>query len=140
MAVFTQMYKICRLTEYSQQLSGYLSKPNCLDASALEYALNLWTFPKIPKSKIFVFDTLTHSLKFLEKEKSRYDNNITIYLAECLNPSLLTIMGDPWSLAIKNFWFYNNLCDTENYHQIAPQGTFGCDAIKLIREINLTDF
>lgn len=103
----------------------------------LEYKLGEWTWPNV--GKIMVFDTEYNAIQFIGCE-SKYE----IFPCEVLNPkksirtSILHV--DYFDLdnddAILSFWdgFSSQSKCHEYYTRSIPEGTYFCDAIRLMPE------
>lgn len=90
----------------------------------IHYRTQRWVKPKIPKSKIFVFDSL-------ENARSFKDYNEHIYECEVRNPikcsKIANLLHDIYSFWI---WTWTSVSTSE-----PPKGTYICDAVKLIRRV-----
>lgn len=95
----------------------------------LPYSLTDWTFPQIPKSKLFVFDSEDSARDFVE-ENIFYFNEFKLFECAVGDVKPTTIKGR--SYQIEEFW-----TDSIFYSSPAPKGTNLTDKVMLTKEIPL---
>ena len=105
---------------------------------SLEYPLNEWVYPKI--GKIFVFDNIENAKLFVNppfRNPRPSDKYLACYKVEVKNPVSLPYCAMP-NIYIDLFWHNYEIGKESNAVYIAatPQGTYICDAVKLIEKIN----
>lgn len=98
---------------------------------SIRYAIGNWTYPKIKRTKLFVFKDLEAAKKIVGRDKSHY----SIYSCEVKNPKdygpVNVYDSENLLQAIKNKKKYKHLINMK----FVPGGTIFCDAVKLIEEI-----
>ncbi len=95
----------------------------------LQYIPQEWTRPVIPKSKIFIFNTLGAAISFFSKE----ENLAEIWEVEAINPQPLLVKSRDISRA-EVFWNGDN-STKQIYGNIPPFGTIGADEIFLKKKV-----
>lgn len=110
---------------------------------ALEYLPNQWTRPIIEGSKLFVFDSYLHAIKFAEKMDC---TRSAIWECQVKNPLRMNRIASVRSWYIEEFWYVwmdakarhaniRNLVSDFAHTFNAPNGTFGASAVKLTKEV-----
>lgn len=96
----------------------------------VEYVVNEWVYPTLENSKLFVFESLERALKFKRDSEYSYEE---VFECEVVNPAELPYIS-MFVSKINAFWNPSILdwCEQGN----APVGTFGVDAVKLIRKVS----
>lgn len=98
---------------------------------SIRYSIGDWTYPKVKRTKLFVFKDLQAARNLVGRDKSYY----SIYSCEVKNPKdygPVNINNTEVLLeAIKNKKKYKHLINMKS----VPDGTIFCDAVKLIEEI-----
>lgn len=127
-------YKVMRYS--GNELTSYNVSYNTFYKSlgmSIKYNIGEWTHPIIKKTKLFVFNNLEDAKNLIKREKYGY----SIYECEVINPKEYgpVNIGNTEDLlkAIKQKKKYRHLinrCDL-------PNGTIFCDAVKLIREVQV---
>jgi len=116
------------------------SSDNCLWSSwtadsslVVEYKLNEFVYPKLKKSKLFVFADFSEAMSYCgNMEKLR------IYECEVLNPVIGRKMSNNSRLSII-IEFWNNetiLTNQSNIVVNCPWKTVFCDGVKLVKKID----
>jgi hypothetical protein len=81
--------------------------------------------------QIIIFKDLNQAVKFVDTFK--YNENIKIYECEVQNPAELHRRASIFSsIDMEDLW-KNWLDEIDTY--AVPEGTYGCDAIKLLRKV-----
>jgi hypothetical protein len=119
---------------YYKCLSHCNSSVIGLDNVSLYYELNEWTYPVIPRSRLFVFDTL-------ESARTSYLGD-KIFECEVLGiPERPEYIADIYQVI--NFWrayidkespLYMSICN------IPPKGTLLVDAVKITKLISEVEY
>jgi hypothetical protein len=98
---------------------------------SINYRTQRWVKPHklLPNSKIFVFDSFKNAKEFANGIGAA--NNEYIYLCEVKNAQQMLKMAD-FSNQLDIFWQGKMLPKLEGK---CPVGTYGCDAVKLLKRI-----
>jgi hypothetical protein len=128
-------YKVVDHNKKSFFYSRIGSESELLDSLCVIYKLGEFVYPKLPGSKLYVFDNLASADNFFRHHRYRYD----IYACEIKNPSknvILTNWDCPYRII--NMWkkrqmkkkysHYTHDCDIYS-------GSVMCDAVKLIKRV-----
>lgn len=100
------------------------------------YNINTTTTPILTDSKLFVFKRLKHAVNFVHNFNTTY--GFEIYLCLVNNPepiksiSLFPLDVTLRKTVLQNFWNSKTFAVTN-----APEGTYVCDSVTLIRKIEL---
>lgn len=95
---------------------------------SVEYKIGKWVKPKLKGSKLFVFDTFKHAREWSSCE--------LLFKCEVKNSreKRRILFGEVNVLAVtknvENFWKGKKM-----FNKKAPKGTYVCDAVKLIKEV-----
>lgn len=124
-------YKVCSIVD-GGSLTGYIKDYSGIDDfyMTLNYGINLWTFPKIPNSKLFVFDTIKSAIEFLNFELTT--RKMTLFECEAINPTPAVKITAPIHKSIVAYWNTPNRDETD-WFKVAPIGTLFADAVKLTK-------
>ena len=102
------------------------------------YKKNNWAFPKLKDAKLLVFKKLKDAEQFMINTG---DGEDIIFKCEIKNPEKIKVlMGDIWSSnkeKVKTFWNTINAIDEDPSTPSTPEGTYGADAVKLIKEVKI---
>lgn len=93
----------------------------------LEYKLNEWTLPTIPKSRIFIFQELETAKRFIADTER-------IFACEAWDAQPQEFIRNQ-TYTFEHFW--EQYQTAKEVRAIAPGGSFGALAIKLLHEVKL---
>lgn len=99
----------------------------------INYRTQRWVKPKLPNSKLFVFDSLENAKKFTQ---DRWEDSPRVkeYIYECevKNPTVANRICDFYGLgSFVKYWKGALICGTSS----APKGTYFADAVKLTKRV-----
>ena len=101
--------------------------------TCLEYVPYIWTFPKIKRSKLFIFSNLEHAIQFYK----RGYRDKTIFECKAINPKKTGPINIELTheilKAIKNKKKYTHLVDASD----TPLGTLFCDAVQITKRVKI---
>jgi len=100
----------------------------------LQYIVGEWVYPKLLKSKIFIFDTFENAKAFAYKEyKDVANQTLSIYSCEALDvESGKYMLSVDFLEDLYVFWTGEYLY---GYKDIPPNGTLFCGSVKLIEKM-----
>lgn len=112
-------YKLLR--KFGVRLKSYGMHAYCID-----YEIGEWIKPPIPNSQLFVFDSLLHAKQF------NVHLNIVVFECAVVNPQqILYICPHSEAGMMEKYW-----SGALAHERFAPTGTYGCDSLKLIKEVS----
>lgn len=105
------------------------------------YKLNEFVSPNIEGTKLYIFSSLEDVESFIHNE---FIMDYSVYECEVINPTVATLLGNPslvgrfWELVKRPFISIEHEKRVNSlYFKTVPSGTYECDAVKLIKEIEL---
>ena len=111
------------------------------DGTMIQYIQDVWTYPKIKGSNLFIFKTKEDARSYINRLYCR-DNDIkAIYECEALNPSSAGVFDIYYTSSINHL---NEMLRLKNkkkkYSHLVmrdniPPGTVFCKAVKITKEI-----
>lgn len=99
------------------------------DRYRVVYAPNVWVYPQVHKTKLFVFNDVNFARSFMELF---FYHTVRLFECEVQNPAPC-IPAAIWS--VDAYW--EAAPEARKVHQSIkpPAGSYGCDAVKLLKEI-----
>jgi hypothetical protein len=101
--------------------------------------MNKWIFPKVKETKIAIFDSFINARKFTWGHGRIFKCIVKNPKRKKMLCSSGAFVSDSFSyMEIKKFWKTGKAPGNRKFPdrlQIAPDGTFVCDAVKLIKEL-----
>jgi hypothetical protein len=100
----------------------------------IEYYIARWVYPRVPHSKLFVFDSIENARRAAIPSRHR------IYKCEVKNPQGIKYIAPFYNYNhVKLFWKLKHSKKKFSHLQCTsngvPQGTLICDAVKLIERM-----
>lgn len=95
----------------------------------VQYQVGKFVYPKVPKTKLYVFKSLDDAKSF-----RNYSHYCPIFECEVINPKKCKTL----SIYYKLVDFYKLKFAKHSIKELskdAPTGTYMCDAVKLLREV-----
>lgn len=101
------------------------------DFYGIEYRVGEFVSPKIPGSKLYVFDNLNDAKWFF----GDYDEFRALYECEVINPTKATKIASPFFSDFKLYWENREAFRAVSSEKEPLLGTWECDSVRLVREI-----
>lgn len=129
-------YKVVRVIEDGRMVSStHLGCKNYLNKVMVTYRLGEWTYPILPKSRLFVFSTLKAARSFFLPTSKGLVSVFRIFECEVENPIPFKVvpgMLETYTL-YRNFWQDKEI--NTRLLSCPPNKTVGVTAVKLIRKV-----
>ena len=121
----------------NEDLTSCCRNPNFPLKYKVRYKIGEFVKPNIDGTRLFVFKNLDDVNEFLSNvflEKEFW----SVYECEVTNPKEESAIAYP--AEVESFWYYRNagkLYGELDNSMPAPQGTYSCDSVKLIKRIEV---
>ncbi len=127
-------YKVVCDSNKFHMFCAITTKLTSVVSSLITYHQNIWTYPDISNSKLFVFNNRKNAENFLLGLTCSW--TFSIYKVEVINPAYLKYMCIPIAGNFKQMWkLKHNKKKFIHLTTKPPKGTVGVDAVKLIERI-----